>query len=645
MRVRDLGYSRRVIADPPNHHYLARFSDTRVIVTSAPIDGATPFTRVGELSVYLCDGAPPAGARVISDEPLLERRSSTPELARGIDGSVRPLHASNSTRSTAPADPEGSRDALRRDERDAREEREAASARAGVDTRSLDYTLTKVGIKRVHGMLGSGLMTPRRRAEDAVRVVVIDAEVDEWERVTRKPPRHLPLDVAPSVESSRRPRFTPRRGARHGTLIAAQVKYTLGSVPHQLDLLSIAPERSDELAPRWLGPIGLTWAVAEAVTTHRADVIVIAMSYARWGMPKHLSSVLRAASRAGALIVCSTGDFSNADFTPSPEDADADAAALGADELASQPWVLAVGATDEDGHWYRRYVADAVASQSPIGRFGPALALAAPGFYTRLDEFEGQLIDDTSLACALVGGVAAILCSLGPWRAVEVRRFLTSSAELPAVIDPAFGLGSGAYDTVDRVGHNFKLGHGELNATAAALLAFDPVTLGFVLASPRGVPGPAWRGFQRSPHLLLAQSFLGWCRRARLPEPLDALRRSYIELRPALLGILLADPGALDALLWLTRHLGAVLGSRTRARAWKRESDHGELVARLEHLCDAVTDGAARSSREERHAVTRWCDALSASLPRTSPGSVALAVAIAEDVLDFTRPDFREEAS
>ena len=58
--------------------------------------------------------------------------------------------------------------------------------------------------------------------------------------------------------------------------------------PGSLDLLSIAPALGDELAPRWLGPIGLTWAIAEAVTTHRADVIVIAMSYARWGMPRHL---------------------------------------------------------------------------------------------------------------------------------------------------------------------------------------------------------------------------------------------------------------------------------------------------------------------------------------------------------------------
>ncbi|HTV25607.1 MAG TPA: S8/S53 family peptidase [Polyangiaceae bacterium] len=625
MRVRDLGYARRVVADPPNQEYLARFADTRVIMTDAPIAGATPFTTVGERWLYLMDGAPPAGASVVSDEPLLERRASTSAPpVRGIDGSVRSA--------AAPA---------------ASEAELETSSRGDVDTRSLDYTLTKVGIKRVHGLLASGLMTPLRRDDDPVRVVVVDAEVDEWERVTRDPPRHLPLALEPQADSSRRLRlFTPRRGAQHGTLVAAQVKYTLGSVPHRLNLLSIAPELGDELAPRWLGPIGLTWAISEAVNTLRADVIVIAMSYARWGMPKHLSSALREAARAGALIVCSTGDFSNADFTPSPDEADADAAALGADELASQPWVLAVGATDEDGHWYRRYVEDAVASQSPIGRFGPALALAAPGFYTRLDEFDGQLIDDTSLACALVGGVAAMLCSLGPWRAADVRRFLTASAELPSVIDPAFGLGSGAYDNVDRTGHNFKLGYGEVNATAAALLAFDPVTLGFVLASPRSFPGPSWRGFQRSPHLLLAQSFLGWCKRARLPERFDSLRLGYIQLRPALLRVLLSDASALEALLWLARHLGAVLSSRTRARAWKRESDHGELVARLEHLCDALKDGATRllQAEAEAGAVQRWCDALSASLPKTSPGSVALAVAIAEDVLDFTRPDFREEA-
>ena len=86
----------------------------------------------------------------------------------------------------------------------------------------------------------------------------------------------------------------------------------------------------------------------------RADVVLIAMSDGAWGIPGYLRDVLREAARLGrggrgTPIFCSVGDPSR---NHSRED---DSAALGADDLASQPWVHAIAACDRQGQWYRVY--------------------------------------------------------------------------------------------------------------------------------------------------------------------------------------------------------------------------------------------------------------------------------------------------
>src|SRR5205814_9665568 len=129
-------------------------------------------------------------------------------------------------------------------------------------------------------------------------------------------------------------------------------------------------------------------ATASAGGARRADVVLIAMSDGAWGTPRYLRDVLREAARCGrggrgTPIFCSVGDPSR---NHARQD---DSAALGADDLASQPWVQAIAACDRAGHWYRVYPGYDCPGPSRDGRghtpgatynrLGPAVALAAAG--------------------------------------------------------------------------------------------------------------------------------------------------------------------------------------------------------------------------------------------------------------------------
>ena len=78
--------------------------------------------------------------------------------------------------------------------------------------------------------------------------------------------------------------------------------------------------------------------------------------------------------------------------------------------------------------------------------------------------------------------------------AAELRALLALTADVPAVVDGGRGLGAGAFDARDRLGHSFKIGHGVVNARAACLAAADPICLALLATRPVPDAGAANRG-------------------------------------------------------------------------------------------------------------------------------------------------------
>ena len=128
----------------------------------------------------------------------------------------------------------------------------------------------------------------------------------------------------------------------HGTMMAGVVLRGGARCAHRP-----VPDRQRRGAARsYLAPADLAAAVAVAVEDWRADVVLIAMSDGAWGTPSYLGDVLREAARCGrggrgAAIFCSVGDPSRNHVRQD------DSAVLGADDLASQPWVQAIAACDD----------------------------------------------------------------------------------------------------------------------------------------------------------------------------------------------------------------------------------------------------------------------------------------------------------
>jgi hypothetical protein len=286
----------------------------------------------------------------------------------------------------------------------------------------------------------------------------------------------------------------------------------------------------------YLAPADLAAAIAAAVGAWSADVVLIAMSDGAWGTPRYLRDVLREAARCGrrgrgAFIVCSVGDPSRNHVRQD------DSATLGADDLASQPWVHAVAACDGRGRWYRVYPGYACAGPAngngdggngaTYNRLGPAVALAALGEPRRWSKHIAA--DDSSQASAMVAGAAArVLQENRDLTVAELRALLALTADVPGAVDDGRGLAAGAFDARDRLGHNFKIGHGVVNARAGCLAAADPVCL--ALFATRTIPDgdPSLEGGPQSPALALARAWqLAVARAARRRNP---LAREYLRL-------------------------------------------------------------------------------------------------------------------
>ena len=140
--------------------------------------------------------------------------------------------------------------------------------------------------------------------------------------------------------------------------------------------------------------------------------------------------------------------------------------------------------------------------------------------------------------------------------------------------------------------------------------------------------------------MLLAQTLLHWS--SRDPSP-SKLLSGYRFLRPELVEIALGDPELKEQLLWLGRHLGAVLGDRCRAKRWRLDRDHSALVDRLESLLEIVAEHAERAEGPLAELLRGWCAEALAALPRDPAGSVRMAKWLANEALNF-EPRLFEDA-
>jgi hypothetical protein len=412
---------------------------------------------------------------------------------------------------------------------------------------------------------------------DAIRVAVVDVSFD---KVSALPSQvegpmcvGLPGDDGPA---------RPVLGPGHGTMMAGVV---LAECPGAHVGLFQIPAVAGAARP-YLAPADLAAAIAAAVGGWSADVVLIAMSDGAWGTPRYLRDVLREAARwgrrgRGTPIICSVGDPSRNHVRQD------DSATLGADDLASQPWVHAVAACDGHGRWYRVYPGYAcpgpangnAGNGATYNRLGPAVALTAPGEPTRWSEHIAA--DDSSQASAVAAAVAArVLGHNRDLTAAELRALLALTADVPAAVDGGRGLGAGAFDARDRLGHNFKIGHGAVNARAACLAAADPMCL--ALLATRAVPDVE----SESAALLLARSWLHQVQHVVAQG--NNLATAYAGAAGRVSRLFLTSLPVQEALCWLARHVRAL--SETAVWRFWQAQDHGALVERVRHACETARE-------------------------------------------------------
>jgi hypothetical protein len=319
----------------------------------------------------------------------------------------------------------------------------------------------------------------------------------------------------------------------------------------------------------------LAAALARAVGEWGADVVLVAMAHGGWGTPAHLRAILRGCARSGrrgrgAIIVCCTGRIDQ------NRDLHGDSTVLAGDDFNAQPWVIPVAACGLMGGWYRVH-------GHPLGRQGPSVELCAPGELVTFPSVGAA--DDSSLAAALVAGTAARLVATNPALSlVELRHLLRATAlELPSENNPAApGLESDRFNEWDRTGHNFKLGHGRVDALGACLAAADPIC--YALVATRhplsAQPGPCTSGVE-------VEAARNWDSHLRNLASQSDLARRYLALRGHLVPLVLCTPALQDALFWLARHLRAL--RLHGPPSWPDDgTDHGALNARCLHVLEVL---------------------------------------------------------
>jgi hypothetical protein len=195
--------------------------------------------------------------------------------------------------------------------------------------------------------------------------------------------------------------------------------------------------------------------------------------------------------------------------------------------------------------------------------------------------------------------------------AVELRALLALTADAPAAVDGGRGLAAGEFDARDRLGHNFKIGHGAVNAQAGCLAAADPMCLALLATRavpdevgaphPDPLPGGEGTGTEEraeSRALALARCWPSAVRRAgRRRNP---VAREYLCLAGRVSRLFFTSLEVQEALCWLARHVRA-LAETADWGCWQTQH-HGALVERIRHACEAARDalGAGDSALAAR---------------------------------------------
>ncbi len=452
-----------------------------------------------------------------------------------------------------------------------------------------------------------------------VRVAVIDADCGGWSVL--RGVDEASLRLSPSGQwlqfpRSQQPPEAEQAMAGHGVVMAAAVEAVAPGV--RLGLFEIPFAHAS-----FMHGTDLAAALARAVGSWGADVVLVAMAHAAWGTPPHLRAILRGCVRAGrggrgAIIVCCVGRIDQ------NRDVHGDSTALASDDFNAQPWVIPVAACGLSGGWYRVH-------HHPLGRLGPSVELCAPGDLVTFPQVGAA--DDSSLAAALVAGTAARMVATHPGLSLaELRQILRATAiALPAEQEPASpGLEAGHFNEWDRAGHNFKLGHGRVDALGACLAAADPVCYA-LLATQRAlpdIPGSTPSEVERDAARSWESSLPRWCFYSERA-------RRYRALRGYLVPLLARAPEARDGLFWLARHFRAL---RLHGPPdWPDPGlDHGALVDRcldtLEALGVALDQLPPEAPTRE---IASWLQDMARWLAAQSPQAVARFIA---EALAFPRP-------
>ena len=570
-----LGYERALEwKEPPSPEELAWCGWSVARAVGRPAARWVPLARIGGVRLHLCPPGTERAAAASFTEPLIAaKRGTKREGYVGVDGHAR-------TGAFHPAPSPFPSPAVRRG-----------------------------------GGPGWGQAwreATRRRDPGEVRVAVIDVGVENLDVLNAFGAGRVegPFSLSPLMDGNDAAPAPAARAPGHGTAMAGIILY---QVPRARVGLFRLPALAGAV-PAYIAPTEIAVAVAAAVESWRADVVLIAMSDGAWGTPRHLRDVLREAARIGrggrgAAIICSVGD-------PAKNHSRAeDSAALGADDLASQPWVIAAAACDSAGRWLRARF-DYQRAGSPgttYNRFGPSVALAASG---ESQVYGGVLAgDDSSQAAALVAAGAAAVLQYAPETTLDdLRAVLFMTADAPAQIDalaesdllaenPAEpGLATSVCDGRDRQGHSFKVGYGRINAAAAALAATDPIAA--ALLATRPCPDPPTG---KSAALRMAEAWEATWRQALAGTPRAArLAAGYARVRGRLARAALRSPAAAEALGWLARHARALSEEpskqpQDRWLTWFADTgDHGALVDRVHYAVEALAravDGDAVAAR------------------------------------------------
>ena len=261
------------------------------------------------------------------------------------------------------------------------------------------------------------------------------------------PARRRRTDPRRPARRRRRPR--PRARRRSAPVTAPQMAgVVLAECPARAR--RPVPDRGRRRAPR-----GPTWRRSISPRRSRPRSAAggptscsIAMSDGAWGTPRYLRDVLREAARRGrggrgTAIFCSVGDPSR---NHARQD---DSAALGADDLASQPWVQAIAACD----------ATAAGTASIPGTTARARATAASGAGRDLQPLRARRSRWRRWASRGAGASTSPPTTPARrprWRrpprrasstqnrelsAAELRALLALTADVPAAVDGGRGLG------------------------------------------------------------------------------------------------------------------------------------------------------------------------------------------------------------